>query len=340
MPETPLRAVTLRDVAERAGVSLKTVSNVVNGYEFVADATRARVQAVIDDLGYRPNLAARNLRQSRTGMIVLGVPSLRLPYFSELADAVIAAAQDKGWTTLVEQTQGDPDRERALCAGENHAWVDGVILSALNMDLDGLDGRAGRPLVLLGERAREGTADHVAIDNVAAAAEATRLLLSSGRRRIAAIGVETQLGSGFLRHQGWLQALAEAGIDPDPDLVVHTTDYTRHDGWCAARELLERTRDVDALFCFSDMLAIGALRALREASLAVPDDVAVVGFDDVAEAEYCTPALTTVAPDTKALAADAVRLLHFRQDRANLEVPPSERTVPHRLVIRDSTPAR
>jgi DNA-binding LacI/PurR family transcriptional regulator len=331
------KPVTLRDVAAEAGVSLKTVSNVVNGYEFVADETRARVQAVIDAMGYRPNLAARNLRQARTGIIVLGVPSLRLPYFSELADQVLEVAQEFGWTTLVEQTGGDLERERALCAGDNHTWVDGVILSPLSADVAALRSRAGRPLVLLGERAREGTADHVAVDNIRAAQEATAYLLNSGRRRIAAIGAEDQFGSGFLRHAGYVAAHDEAGVDHDPVLVVQTGDYTRRDGFLAAEELIARTRDFDALFCFSDMLAMGALRALRQAGARVPTDVAVMGFDNVSEGEYSNPTLSTVAPDKRRLAEQAVQLLRERQDPASTS-PPQEATVPHRLIIRESAP--
>jgi len=180
----------LKDVAARAGVSIKTVSNVVNGYLHVAPQTRARVQDAIDALGYKPNMAARQLRRGRSGVIALAVPELQSPYFAEMAGLIVQAAERRSWTVLIDQTDGHADRERALVAGLRRHAIDGLIFSPLALAGEELArGGDDTPMVLLGERVWHGPADHVAIDNTAAATEAVRHLCGLGRRRIAAIGV-------------------------------------------------------------------------------------------------------------------------------------------------------
>ena len=165
--------VSLKDVAERAGVSIKTVSNVVNKYQHVTPAMRARVQQAIDELGYRPNLTARHLRKGRTGIIALAVPELGNPYFAELAGAVIDAAAAHDFTVLLDHTRGDREQEVLVSQGFRARVIDGLILSPLELEAEDLRGReADVPLVLLGEREYDLPYDHIAIDNVAAARDA------------------------------------------------------------------------------------------------------------------------------------------------------------------------
>ena len=187
----------LKDVAARAGVSVRTVSNVVTGSASVAPQTRARVQQVLDELQYRPNLAARNLRRGRTGLIGLVIPELDSPYFGELAGLLVDAAQSRSWTVLIDQSGGDADGERRLLEGTGGRVLDGLIMSPWALSPDDLaDRTASLPLVLLGEQDSQGLADHVTVDNVAAAHAATSHLLATGRRRIAAIGAQPQLHNG------------------------------------------------------------------------------------------------------------------------------------------------
>src|ERR671921_1097056 len=182
---------SLKHVAERAGVSVKTVSNVVNGYLHVTDATRTRVQRAIDELNYRPNLAARQLRQGRSDVIALALPALDLPYFAELARSVIKCAEEKGWTVLIDQTDGLAEREQLVLDGIRGRLIDGLILSPIALGVEELERRRDTvPLVLLGERVYDGPVDHVSIDNVAAARVATDHLIDLGHRRIAAVGVQ------------------------------------------------------------------------------------------------------------------------------------------------------
>ena len=331
--------VSLRDVADRAGVSIKTVSNVVHGYVHVSSATRTRVQAVLDEMNYRPNLAARTLRSARTGLIALAVPELDLPYFAELARHVVREAERHGWTVLIDQTDGQLERERQVMNGIRAHLIDGVLFSPLAAGPAELTDREDHtPLVLLGERVYDGPFDHVAIDNVAAARIAVDHLLSLGRRRVGAIGEQNRPSSGTarLRSQGYAQALTAAGLPVDPARIVPTDSYHRADGAAAMAQLLDRDPDVDAVFCFNDLLALGAMRLLHERGRAVPGDVAVVGFDDIEEGRYSTPTLTTVRPDKEQIARLAVDLLAARLDGSDTQGP-RELTAPFELAVREST---
>ncbi|MFE4967978.1 LacI family DNA-binding transcriptional regulator [Streptomyces sp. NPDC056660] len=334
--------VSLRDVAERAGVSIKTVSNVVNNYPHVTPATRARVQAVIDELGYRPNLTARHLRKGRTGIIALAVPELGNPYFAELAGAVIDAAAEHEFTVLLDHTGGEREQEILVSQGFRGGVIDGLILSPLTLEAEDLRGRSGDvPLVLLGEREYGLPFDHIAIDNVAAARCAVRHLLGRGRTRIAYLGVRTDSVNqpAHLRLDGWRAELAAAGVPAPDSLVVPVGGWDRDDGARAMAELLDTGVRPDAVFAFNDLIAIGAMRVLHERGLRVPWDVAVVGFDDIAEGRFGAVTLTTVSPDKQAIAKMAVASL-LRSLSGRAEPGGRELTAQFELVERESTLGR
>ncbi|MFI5664848.1 LacI family DNA-binding transcriptional regulator [Streptomyces sp. NPDC051684] len=329
----------IKDVAEYAGVSPKTVSNVLNDYEHVSDRTREAVKVAIDTLGYRVNLAGRQLRQGRTGMITLAVPELDVAYFAELATLVMAEADRQGRTVLLHQTNGDRERELAALRGFDARFTDGVVLSPLALRPRDLAIRDhGFPVVLLGERPADGGTDHVAIDNVAAAREATAHLLARGRRRIAVIGgrVHGPQGTDRLRTDGYRAALKEAGVPFDADLVTQVDAFQWRDGARAASALLDTDPRPDALLCLNDHLALGALRALHERRTSVPGPLDVVGFDDVEASRFSVPSLTTVAPDKKEIARAAVALLLDRIDGPP-GAPARDHVVGHELIVREST---
>jgi DNA-binding LacI/PurR family transcriptional regulator len=331
--------VSLKHVAARAGVSVKTVSNVVNGYAHITDATRARVQRAIDELHYRPNLVARNLRQGRSNVIALALPELDLPYFAELARSVIKSAEEIGWTVLIDQTDGLVEREQLVLDGIRGHLIDGLIFSPITLGADDLGRRRDTtPLVLLGERVYDGPADHVSIDNVAAAEVATAHLIGLGRRRIAAIGDQPRPTSqtAHLRSKGYTAALADAGRPLSPELLCPVDRYHRADGAAAMHRLLDLAEPPDAVFCFNDLLALGALRALHDRGLRVPEDVAVVGWDDVEDGRYSTPTLTTISPDKQQIASLAVGFL-ATQLQADRPDAPQEVTAEFTLVVREST---
>lgn len=336
-------AVTIYDVARHAGVSPRTVSNVVNDYAFVSAATRERVKKSIAALQYQPNPTARNLRRGRTGMVALALPEpLHIPYFSELSSLVLDEVAKRSYSAVIEQTDGDPDRERALLSANDRGRLfDGFIFSPLGLNTREIAGMMLKvPLVLLGERVSAGPFDHVAVDNVSAARCAVEHLLSLGRRRVAAIGHQPyETGeTAQLRTQGYREALQAAGLAYDKRLVVRTAQFHRADGAEAMRRLLALSKPPDAVFCYNDLLAIGAVRTMLRSGVRVPEDVAVVGFDDIEEGQYLIPTLTTVAPDKQAIASLAVEQLFKRLDGD--KSAPVDIQVPYRLVARESTLGR
>jgi DNA-binding LacI/PurR family transcriptional regulator len=330
---------TMKDVAARAGVSIKTVSNVVNDHPHVTPQTRRRVREVIEELGFVPNAAARSLRSGRSGVVALALPELSAPYFAELAHHIVEAAGAQGWTVLVDETRGEAERERLAASGIRPQLIDGLILSPLALPGGGLpDPGTGPPMVLLGERVSDAPADLVTVDNHAVALAAVEHLVRLGRRRIAALGAQTtEAGvTARLRLDGYREAVREAGLRVDPRLVVPATDWHRADGANGARALLATGEPPDAVVCFNDLLALGALRAFAEAGVRVPDDIAVIGVDDVEDGRYSRPSLTTVALDKQQIAHAAVELLVARVTGSRTA---SARTfvADHQLVVREST---
>jgi len=332
-------ATTLKDVAERAGVSIKTVSNVVRDLPLVAPETRERVRAAIEQLHYRPNLTARHLRKARLGVLALAIADLDIPYFSEVGKAVIAAAAAEGYTVLIDYTGGTRDNERHVINGLRPHLIDGVILSPLALEMEDVQPSHVRvPIVLLGERLFGAPWDHIVIDNVSAARLATNHLIGLGRRRIGVIGLQdTSAGeTARQRWRGFQEAMNAAGMPVDPALVVEAPSFHRVNGAEAMRHLLTLHPGPDAVFCFNDLLALGAMRALHQAGRRVPDDVAVVGFDDIEEGHFSTPSLTSIAPDKWEIARLAVSLLLARL-RGERTGPPERFQPPYWLVVREST---
>jgi DNA-binding LacI/PurR family transcriptional regulator len=335
-------ASTLHDVALVAGVSIKTVSNVVNHYPHVRPATRERVLAAIAQLDYRPNLSARGLRSGKTGVIGLAIPELRQNYFAELADAIIRAAAVHNVGVVIDQTSATREGELAALSGERLRLTDGILFSPERLgqdDVDLLD--VAFPLVLLGERIFGGPTDHVTMQNVESARAATEHLLGIGRRRIAVIGAhplkQDDIRSANLRVRGYREALEAAGMPYDETLVRVAAPWHRENGAAAMRLLLEEGVEFDALFALNDTLGLGALRALGEAGVRVPDDVAVIGFDNIDESRFSVPSMSSVDPGRHQIAQMAVDLLLERIREKGDPVPPRQVFADYRIVGREST---
>ncbi len=334
-------AVTMHDVAHLAGVSQRTVSNVINDYVHVRPETRERVQQAIASLHYRPNVSARSLRSGRTGLLALALPEIASPYFAELAEELQRCSRERGVTLLMDHTGGDRDHELLSLEGYRSSLIDGLILNPLAVTPQDLAlSELGIPIVLLGERIDDSGFLHVSIDNVAAARTATEHLLQRGRRRIAVIGAPrtddvTAPGPSSRRHEGFVAAMTAAGVEPVESLVVHTDRWTRPEGHASTSGLLDRSLAPDAVFCFNDALAVGALKALSDRGARVPDDVAVVGWDDVVEGQFTRPTLTTIAPDKAAIASAAMDGLLALIEHQPVDV--QEHHAPYSLNVRHST---
>lgn len=326
-----------KDVAAAAGVSTRTVSNVVSGFKHVAPDTRERVLAAIERLDYHPSELARSLKLGRSGLIGLMLPELDVPYFAEITRAFVEQGTKNGLTVVIDQTDGDRERELSWIQRAAHGSLfDALILSPLNLQPSDLGMISSRlPVVFIGEDPYPGF-DQVMIDGVSAAKEAVTHLVATGRRRIAAIGAESPTRTtSTQRLAGYREGLEQAGLPISDDLVMHVSGFTRQGGYDAMRSLLSQPIRPDAVFCFSDPLALGAQRALFEAGLNVPDDVALVGFDDIEDGRFSTPSLTTVRPDKALLAKTAFSRLLSRLGGEELEA--EEILVPYELMIREST---
>ena len=284
----------------------------------------------------------RGLRSGKTGIIGLAVPELRENYFAELADAVIRAAEKKALGVVVEQTNGDRDTELQVISGTRMRFTDGILFSPVGMgqaDAPLLD--VPFPLVLLGERIFGGPTDHVTMHNVTSAVAAVEHLLSIGRRRIALVGAEGQddsdASSWSLRVRGYRRALEQAGIPSDEHLLRRTSHWNRGGGAAAVHEMIDEGHTFDAVFALNDALALGVLRGLQEAGLRVPEDVAVIGFDNVDESQFSVPSLTTVDPGRDEIAAKAVDLLVERINEKGVKSPPRTVKADFSIVSREST---
>jgi len=318
---------TMRDVAAAAGVSPMTVSNVLAGRTNVSEETRRRVLEVVERTGYRVNTAAQSLRRGRTGIVGLAVPEVDSHYFGLLAARLIARLAPEGLRVVVEQTGASREGELAAITASRLNAYDALVLSAVGLDPDDVLAIAGDlPVVVLGERQDVRRFDHVEMANTDGAAAATHLLLERGCRRLVALGMpdpaalapsdgaapHTQ-GPGHLGDAFRLRALGvRAAVDAVPGarvLAVSGTRSTLPGGAGLTREALALEPALDGLVCATDTLAIGALRALADAGRRVPDDVLVVGFDDVTDAAYTVPSLSSVSPGHDWMVEQTTRLL-------------------------------
>lgn len=326
----------MQDVARVAGVSPKTVSNVMNDHPHVSAQTRARVEAAITQLGYQMNVAARSLRLGRSGVLGLALPKLSVTYFAELAEQVIAAAEEEGLVVVIEQT-GSIEREHALFSSARLKHLDGLIFNPIDATSDERvrsEDLGDMPVVLLGDHQIGATAWRVSTDQPAAARAATTHLIDKGCHRILTLG--NRVGdTAQLRLAGYRTALAERGLDFDPELVADAPSWDRRSGAEVAAAALKRGVKFDGIFAFNDALAFGAMRALQDAGLNVPRDVAVIGFDNLDDAQFSVPSLTSVDPGRGEIARAAVELLVGRI--RNGEGQPEVIRPPFQLIEREST---
>jgi LacI family transcriptional regulator len=324
----------MRDVAALAGVSLKTVSRVVNGETTVAPELATRVQRAAGALDYRPNLTARNLRSSdgRTRTIGLLLENVANPFSSALHRAVEDVARGRGVAVFAGSVDEDPQRERELALALVARRVDGLIIVPAGDDQSYLanERSAGLSLVFADRPPRLLRADTVVSDNLAGARTAVLHLIDRGHTRIGFLGDLRQISTAADRLAGYTEALAEARIALDDQLVrfdLHSVDAAE----VAVRSLLLGARPT-ALFATQNLITIGALRALRE--LGLTERVALVGFDDLMLADMLQPAVTVVAQDPAAIGATACRVLFQRMDGDSS--PPRNHTIPTRLIARGS----
>ncbi|MBT2596674.1 LacI family DNA-binding transcriptional regulator [Arthrobacter sp. ISL-72] len=333
-------AVTMNDVARAAGVSLKTVSNVLNDYEFIRPVTKQKVLDAIAELGYEANLTARSLRSGKTRMLGLVLSDLSIPYYAELASRLMTFASARGYRVLVEQSGAEPGHELSALQGPFRQLTDGLLFTPLALDAGTIAAHQGtKPVVMLGEHIADPRFDLVTMKNAEAAAAITAHLLASGRRRIAVLGAasEDTTDSPGLRLNGYREALKTAGVEFDPALVVQC-DWRRDGGASAVGSLLDDGTEFDAVFGLNDAIALGAMHELLIRGHKLPGDVAVAGFDDIDEARFASPSLTTVSPGMEEIAERSVKLLIDRIEGAEASSEGLHVEAGFELKVRESAP--
>ncbi|WP_121750347.1 LacI family DNA-binding transcriptional regulator [Streptomyces sp. E2N166] len=339
-PGTP----TLEEVAARAGVGRGTVSRVINNAVGVRDSTRRAVQQAIAELGYVPNLAARSLAGHRADAIALVMtePDWRLfgePFFTEVVHAVGDALTDTPVQLLLTLVRTDTERRRFVEYARG-GRVDGVLLMSVHAEdpLPDMLAKAGLPTVMLGRRSGDEGVTYVDADNAGGARGAVTHLLNGGRSTIGAISGPLDMYVAQCRLRGYREALELAGVEVRSSLVAECADFTEESGLRAATGLIARHPELDAVFAASDTMAAGALHALRAAGRRVPQDVAVIGFDDFQPARPTDPPLTTVRQPLEEIGRTMVRLLLEEMEASPEDSPVAWRHVILRteLVLRDS----
>jgi LacI family repressor for deo operon, udp, cdd, tsx, nupC, and nupG len=328
---------TIYDVARRAGVSTATVSRVLSRPDVVAPATRQKVLAAVDSLGFTPNISAKNLRTLRTAKLLVTVPDLSNPFFSLILQGIEDSAQREGYAVLVGDTQHDPEREEKYAGMLRRKEADGLIFLGHRLPKEAASlvqsmpsGRA--PVVNGCEFTPRLGIPSVHIDNATAASDAMTHLYKLGHRRI---GVVTGPLVSPLSRDRLSGATARAKkAKAERDMIVMNGDFSIESGALAGERLLGRDQPPTAIFCFNDEMAMGVIETARRRGLRVPNDLSVVGFDDIRFAHIVDPPLTTVAQPMRQIGEGTVRLLLeiLRGSKA-----PESLTLPHTLVVRSST---
>lgn len=327
---------TMKDVAELAGVSTATVSRALMSPEKVSSSTRKRVEDAVIESGYCPNSMTRNIKRNESKTLVVIVPNLCDPYFSEIIRGIEEAASEQGYLVLHGDSHQQKCRDNSLVNLAYSKQADGMILLGTDLPIDAskTEQRNLPPMVMACEYAPELELPTVHIDNLTASFEAVNYLAQLGHKRIGEIrGPETAPLCSF-RSQGFQQALRRAGLSIDLTNSV-SGDFSFESGAQALRKLMSVGSPPSAVFCHNDMMAIGAIKEAKKMGLRVPQDISFIGFDNIEFSEFCDPPLTTVSQPRYEIGYQATKML-FELLNGN-EVRSGSRLLDAELVVRQST---
>jgi LacI family repressor for deo operon, udp, cdd, tsx, nupC, and nupG len=331
-PELSERNANIQEVAAAAGVSVATVSRTLQFPHQVADDTKERVHAAIDRLRYVPNAQARNLRRSRTGLVVALVPDIANPFFAGIIRGIEAVAKQNGYSVLLGDTQYDIENEQRYGDMISGREADGLITLLPRIPRIHSSGRL--PVVNACEIVENSGLTTVSVDNFAATRDAVTYIVALGHRDIAFIGGPPDNPVSIARKRGFAASMAAAGLQIDARLCTDG-GFSLESGGRAADLILSHKQKVTAIICASDELAIGAMRSIRMHGLKIPADISVVGFDDISFARYTDPPMTTVAQPRDDLGREAMLML--LQILGDPKTPVRHAVLPTQLIVRGST---
>jgi len=330
-------ASTMKDVAKFAGVSTATVSHVINGTRYVSDEVHARVLDAMEQCRYKPNALARGLRTKKTRTLALIIPDITNPFFTEFTRGFQDTADQKSFAVFVCNTDRQLSREKRFLEMMWQQQVDGVALNPSKVKVEDLSHLllADIPIVLIGTQIDHPDLDVVMVDAVQGSIDVVQYLYEIGHRRIGIVGGSRSTSSGLLRYQGYCQGLKKYGLPIDTQLITER-EFTYDGGQKCMQELLSLPEPPTAVFATSDVMALGAMMAIEEAGLRIPDDISLVGFDDILEASRVRPKLSTVAQPIYQMGALSAEILLGRSEEE--EQSPRKRVVlQHKIIVREST---
>jgi LacI family transcriptional regulator len=328
---------SIKDVAKEAGVSIATVSHVINGTRYVSPDLTEKVHQAISKLNYRPHAIARSLRKNKTLTIGLVIPDNSNPFFSEILRGAEDSAFNYGYSVIVGNSDSDPQKELAYFKSLSSGKVDGLIFvdAALPDEYVRTAMSAQTPVIVVDRNLSEKAVDGIFLDNFRGGLEATEYLIQIGHRRIGCISGPSSIIPNMERVRGYRSALESYGIPVDDELI-YEGDFQVDGGTRGALFLMNKPQPPSAIFCCNDMMAIGALQAFRQHGIRVPEDISLVGFDDIPQAAYAEPSLTTVAQPKYEIGQIAVDLL-IQRLKGLASIEPQTILLQPALIIRSSS---
>lgn len=324
----------IQEVAKKAGVSVATVSRVLNNHSSVTVKTRLKVENAIKELNYEPSMLGRNLRNSESRLFLVLLPSVSNPFYTDIINGIQTTAIANQYNILLCETDSNPERENIYFNMVKNKLADGVVSMDPTVNKQRLMELAeNHAIILCSEYDEDGSIPYVTIDNELAAYQAVKHLIRLGHKKIAMINSDEKFLYARQRRSGYDKALNEFQIPIREDWIYHTTQLDFYDGIQAMRTLLQLREKPSAVFAVSDTLAIGALKEIKANALKVPEDIAVVGFDNISFSNMTNPTLTTIAQPMYKLGCTAATMLLKRIQNERIE----NMILEHELIIRDST---
>jgi len=328
---------SIKDVALKANVSTTTVSHVVNSTRFVSDKVRHEVELAIRELNYVPSAVARSLKSKSTKTIGMLIPNCSNPYFAEIVRSVEDHCFGAGYALILCNTDDDPHRQAAYLQVISEKRIDGAIIISTGEDKDLLRLLKGLsvPTVLLDREIKEVDCDLVETAHLQGAMMATEHLIELGHRRIACLAGPTNLNSSAQRIEGWLAALAKSGLGAEASHLLWQSDFSSQGGFATMQSILRSPEVPSAVFVCNDLMCIGALSAAHQAGVRVPQDISLIGFDDIELARFASPALSTIAQPKHRIGIAAVDMVleRIQGDR----VQARQVILQPELIVRNST---